>query len=118
MVKGKGAAEVAIGEIHQQFNDTKFAAIYTGGHAKLKKASPEKQFVELMEAVHRKLGKVTDTKNTGWRINTFNLTTTVLMQQQTTFERGKGVESFTFEMDGEKAVLVGYFINSNDLILK
>ncbi|MBN1256037.1 MAG: hypothetical protein JXA50_12240 [Deltaproteobacteria bacterium] len=71
-----------------------------------------------MNAVQRKLGKVTSTSNAGWRVNTFNFTTTVLMTQKTVFEQGEGTESFTFEMDGEKAVLVGWNIQSLDLITK
>ena len=41
-----------------------------------------------------------------------------LGHQRMTFEQGTGTEVFTFEMDGDKAVLVGYKINSKELILK
>jgi hypothetical protein len=71
-----------------------------------------------MSAVQRKLGKVTQTSNAGFNVRTFNLTTTVVLNQNTTFEQGTGTEVFTFQMNGEKAVLVGYNINSKDLILK
>jgi len=71
-----------------------------------------------MGAVQRKLGKVTSTSNAGWTVNSYNLTTTVLMTQKTVFEKGEGTESITFEMDGEKAVLLGYNIQSMDLITK
>jgi len=40
------------------------------------------------------------------------------LTQNTTFEQGTGTETFTFEMEGDKAVSVGYNINSKDLILK
>ena len=68
--------------------------------------------------MHRKLGKVTQTANAGFNVNTFNLTTRVVLNQNTTFEQGNATEVFTFEMNGEKAVLVGYNINSTELILK
>lgn len=109
---------MAVGEFHKQFNDGKFSEIHAAGHAKFKAAAPEKKFVELSEAVSRKLGKVTGTKTVKWNVRTFNLVTTVVMQQQTTFEHGKGLETFNFQMDGAKAVLLGYNINSNELILK
>jgi len=68
--------------------------------------------------VQRKLGKVTQTTTVGFNVRTFNFTTTVDLTQNTTFEQGTGVETFEFEMAGGKAVLVGYHINSKDLILK
>jgi hypothetical protein len=115
---GKEAAEKSVADIHKLYNDDKLAEIYSAGHSKLKNATTEKQFVEFVGAVQRKLGKVTQTSNAGFNVRTFNLTTTVVLSQSTTFEQGTGTETFTFQMDGDKAVLVGYNINSKDLILK
>jgi hypothetical protein len=38
-----------------------------------------------MAAVQRKLGKVTQTSEAGFKVRTFNLTTTVVLNQKTTF---------------------------------
>ena len=118
MFKGKKAAEQSVADFHAMYNDGKIAEIYAAGHSKLKAASKEKEFVEFVGAVQRKLGKVTQTSGAGFNVRTFNLTTTVVLTQSTTFEQGTGTETFTFEMNGEKAVLLGYNINSKDLILK
>ncbi len=118
MFKGKEAAEQGVADFHKLYNDGKLAEIYSAGHPKLKSATTEKQFLEFMGAVQRKLGKVTQTVNAGFNVRTFNLTTTVVLNQSTTFEQGTGTETFTFQMNGDKAVLVGYNINSKDLILK
>ena len=96
--KGKPAAEKAI---------TQFRT-----------ASTKQKYEELMAAVQRKLGKVTSTSNSGWRVQSFNLQTTVLMSQNTTFEHGQGTESFTFALNGTNAALVAYNIQSMDLITK
>jgi len=117
-LKGKKAAEQGVADFHNLYNDGKFADIYSAGHSKFKSATTEKQFVELVGAVHRKLGKVTQTASAGFNVRTYNLTTTVVLTQTTTFEQGTGKERFTFQMDGDKAVLVGWNINSKDLILK
>ena len=116
--KGKSAAELGVAEFHKLYNDGKLSELYAAAHPKFKEATTEKQFLEFMGAVLRKLGKVTQTTNVSFNVRTVNLTTTVVLSQNTTFEQGAGSETFTFQMDGEKAVLVGYDINSKDLILK
>ena len=118
LTKGKGASEASIDHFHQQYSDGKLDDIWKEAHAKFRSASKKEKYDEFMSAVLRKLGKVTSTSNAGWKVNTYNLTTTVLMTQKTVFEKGEGMESFTFEMDGDKAVLVGYNIQSMDLITK
>ncbi|WP_165232688.1 hypothetical protein [Aquisphaera insulae] len=115
---GKEAAERGVAEFHTLYNQGKLAEIYSASHSKMKGAAAEKQFLDLLGAVERKLGKVVQSVNAGFNVRSFNLTTTVVLNQTTTFEKGSGTEVFTFEMDGEKAVLVGYNINSNDLIVK
>jgi hypothetical protein len=88
MLNGKKAAEQSVANFHKLFNEGKLAEIYSAGHSKFKSATTEKQFVELMSAVQRKLGKVTQTSNAGFNVRTFNLTTTVVLNQNTTFEQG------------------------------
>ena len=116
--KGKKAAEQGIAEFHKLYNDGKLSEIYSAAHSKFKSATTEKQFLEFVGVVQRKLGKVTQTANAGFNVRTFNLTTTVVLTQATTFEQGTGTETFTFLMESDKAILAGWNINSNDLIMK
>jgi hypothetical protein len=118
MFKGKKAAEQGVADFHKLYNDGKLSDIYSVSHSKFKGATTEKEFLEFVGTVQRKLGKVTQTANAGVNVRSFNLTTTVVLTQTTTFEQGRGTEVFTFQMEGDKAVLVGYNINSKDLILK
>ena len=118
MFKGKKAAEQGVAAYHRLYNEGKLKEIYDTSHSKMKAATPEKDFMDFIDAVQRKLGKVTQTKNAGFNVGTFNFVTTVVLTQNTTFEHGSAAETFTFEMNGDNAVLVGYNINSKDLILK
>ena len=117
-LKDKAAADKAVVDFHQQFNEDKAADIYTTSHSSFKSASTQQEFTDLMAAVRRKLGKVVQSTNVGFNVRSFNLVTTVYINQQTTFEQGKGTETFTFQMNNGQAVLQGYHISSKELIMK
>ena len=116
--QGKPAAEQAIAHFHDLYNEGKLNDIWEKADSQFRNASTKQKYDDFMGAVHRKLGKVTSTSNTGWKVQSFNLKTTVLMSQNTTFENGQGTESFTFMVNGTNAILVGYNIQSTDLITK
>src|SRR5947208_1465436 len=83
MFKGKKAAEQSVADFHKLYNDGKLTEIYSAGHSKFKSATTEKQFLEFLGAVQRKLGKVTQTTEAGFNIRSFNLTTTIVLSQNT-----------------------------------
>ena len=118
MTKGKDLAESAIVDFHQKFNEGKFKELYAAGHPDLKAAATEEDFVKLLEAVSRKLGKQVKSTAGGWRINSFNLKTSVSLSQTTEFEQGKGIESFSYIVSGDSCQLQGYHIDSKDMLLK
>ncbi|MGV3659258.1 MAG: hypothetical protein ACO1TE_03715 [Prosthecobacter sp.] len=118
MRRGKGMADAAILEFHKQFNGQKFKEIYAAAHPDFKAASTEADFMELLEAVQRKLGKhVKDTEG-AWRVNSFNGRTTVSLSRDAEFEQGKGTESFNYVISGESCTLLGYNIHSKDMMMK
>ena len=90
----------------------------SAAHADFKVASTEKGFVALLDAVHRKLGTVKTTEQAGWNVNSFNLQTNVVLNYKNKSAEGNAVESFNYRIDGDKAVLLGYNINSQTLITK
>jgi hypothetical protein len=118
MAKGKGLADSAIVDFHKQFNEQKFKELYTSAHSDLRAAATEADFLTLLESVHRKLGKQVRSAESGWRVNTFNMKTTAVVTQDTEFEQGKGVETFTFVVSGASCTLQGYHINSRDMMTK
>jgi len=70
----------------------------------------------LLHLVHKKLGKITATKQINWRVNynTSGNFTDVVMH--TTFENGVADEDFGFKSDGGTLKLYGYHVNSDDLM--
>jgi len=118
MTKGKAAAKSQIPVFHEQFNAGNLQAIVDAAHPEMLKASSASEITNFIGVVRRKLGKVTDSQEQTWKMNTFNGVTTVVLVQNTTFEQGKGTETFTFRIQKEKASLLGYNINSQDLIMK
>jgi Protein of unknown function (DUF4019) len=118
MIKGKPAAERAIAHFHNLYNEGKVDEIWTDADPGFRSASTKEKYEALMAAVQRKLGKVVSSSNSIWNVRSFNMKTTVLMNQDTKFENGQGIESFTFAVNGTNAVLVGYNIQSADLITK
>ena len=118
MMESKGVAETQVTTFHEQFNDSDFEAIISSTHSLFLKETPEEEFTELLTAVRKKLGKVTKTSSEQFNIDINNGVTTVVLVKNTTFEEGTGTETFTFRVANKKASIVGYFINSKDLILK
>ncbi len=118
MTKAKALAATSIVSFHQQFNEGKFKDLYTTSHADLKTAATEADFLKLLEAVHRKLGKQVRSTEGGWMVNSHNMKTTITMTQKTEFEHGKGTEKFSFVVAKGVCTLQGYFIDSQDMMIK
>jgi hypothetical protein len=66
--------------------------------------------------VHRKLRSVVKSTTVNWSVRNFNLETSVVLVQNTQFERGSGTETFTYVTSGEEVKLAGCHIESTDLI--
>lgn len=118
MMKGKGKAEKAIPEFHGLLDQEKYSEIYAAADTEFTAATTPEKLGEFLGAVHRKLGKVKSTTNKNWNVNNRNGKTYVVMLQDTVFENGTGMETFTYIMRDGKPVLQGYNINSSDLITR
>jgi hypothetical protein len=81
----------------------------------MKAATPKASFVRFLDAVHRKLGAVKEAKSQGWGVNYNTSGGTVTLTYQTQFANGSGTEQFVYRT-GSAPALLGYHINSTDLI--
>ena len=109
-------AEAGIARFRELMAAQQFGQIYSEAADELKKATTEAELTRLLSAIDRKLGTVKGTEKNGWSVNYKASGTSVTLKLKTQFERGTGAESFVYRITGGKALLVGYHINSTELI--
>jgi hypothetical protein len=115
----KQLAEQAVNQFHQQLDSEQYHVIYLGSDEKLRQASSETEFVALLEAVHRKLGKVQQANVQSFQVGWFaGQGQVVTLVYNTRFADSPANEKFVWHITGEHPLLVGYFINSNAFITK
>ena len=117
-IKGKTIAEPQVAAFHEKLNAGRFDEIYSTADEAFHKAAAKEKALELFSAIGKKLGKAKSSSTKTWKVNTFNLVTTVVLVVETEFEHGKGTETFTFRVSDGKASLIGYNINSLDMMTR
>lgn len=110
-------AEQAVTGFHQMLDAAEFETIYDASADDLKKATTREKFIAFLAAVHRKLGGTRSAKQQGWNVNYHTSGTFVTLTYATSYERGEAVEQFVYRVRAEHALLAGYHINSEALIL-
>ena len=114
----KSFAEHATVDFHEMLDAGQFDAIYAGAGQELKDVAKQQDFVALLQAVHKKLGNLRSTVPQGWNVNYQTSGTFVTLGYATHYAEGDASEQFVYRIKDGKALLVGYNINSNALILK
>ena len=118
IIKGKSVAEPRVAVFHDRFNEGQYEEIYAEAADDFKKAASKETVLALFAAIDSKLGKVESSSITNWNVKNFNFVTTVVLVSDTQFELGAGTETFTFRVNGDKATLLGYNINSMDMMTR
>jgi hypothetical protein len=118
LTKGKEFGERAVAKFHDQFNSEQYHEIYVQSDEGFRKAASEADALALFEAVHRKLGMVKNSTQTGWHVNATPMGTMVNLVYDVEFSEGKGSEQFVFRVNGDEALLYNYNVNSPLLITK
>lgn len=116
--KGREMAEREVEKFHSHLNAGEFHQIYDESDEGFRKATSEDDAIALFDAVRRKLGQVQQAKLTGWHVNATTAGTAVTLGYDVQFSEGKAVENFVFRINGDKASLFNYNINSPLLITK
>jgi hypothetical protein len=109
-------SEAAVAAFHQQYDASGFDAIYAGSAPELKAATSSEKFVKLLSVMHTRLGTVQSSSKASWRVFAGTSGNFIDLTYKTTYQHGEGVESFRFRTDRGNPQLVGYNINSTELI--
>jgi len=107
-------ATAAVERFHQRLDSEQYAAIYLDTDDTFRKATSEKEFTQLLSAIHRKLGATQSKQSAGWNVTA----TSTAVVYRTKFAEGEATEQFRWRLNNGKAWLLSYNINSNALIVK
>jgi len=111
-------AEAAVPKFHEMLDAAQFDDIYAQSSDAMKTATSQADLVALLGAVHRKLGNTRSSDRTSWGINYQTSGTWVTLVYKTVYDSGDAQEQFVFLVKDKSALLAGYHVNSNALILK
>jgi hypothetical protein len=109
--------EAGITDFHQKLNAQDFDGIYGVTSSEFKGASSRAEFVPLLAAIHRKLGAFQSGSLVGWNDSMMTSGHMLTINYAAKYERGSANEGFVFHIEGGKAVLAGYHVTSNALIV-
>lgn len=112
----KAAAESGVAQFHRMLANGEYDAIYSGAANEFRQSGSRESAVRFLRTVHERLGAMRRIDQQGWRVNFVSGGNIVNMRYATEFARGRGTEDFVFRVNGGSAQLVGYHINSTDLM--
>ncbi len=116
--KDLAAADTAVARFHQQLDSQDYVTLYGQADQKFRDATKQDDFVALMTAVHKKLGRVGNVARKGFFVNYNTSGSQIRVNYATKFGEGDAEEQFVWTKNGDNLALLGYHINSNALIVK
>ena len=113
----KAVAEGGVAEFRRMMDARRYGEIYSGAAADFRQVSSRETALRFLEMVGTRLGPVRQSTQQGWNVNMGTAGKMVTLNYATEFARGRGTESFVFRIEGERAKLAGYHVNSMDLMM-
>jgi hypothetical protein len=116
--KDLSGANDAVTRFHAELDAQEFGTIYSQADQRFRDSTSQPEFLAFMNAIHTKLGKVTVASRQGFFENFNTSGTQVRLTYSTKFAAGNGQEEFVWVKNGDGFALLGYHINSMELITK
>jgi hypothetical protein len=118
MKEDMAAGDKGIAAFHQALDAGQFQQVWAQSAPDMKAATAQDRLTALLDAVHRKLGRFRSGSQTGFNDNVSGAGHMLTVAYQAQYEKGAASEQFVFRIDGGRALLAGYHINSDALILQ
>jgi Protein of unknown function (DUF4019) len=100
---------------HKALDAGQGEALYENSSDHLKRAAKKTEFIAYLNIVHEKLGNVKNSKQISSNINYGTDGSYVTLGYETEFHKGTGTERFIYRVNGKKARLYSYRIDSSAL---
>jgi hypothetical protein len=111
-------ADTAVERFHAALDQGQWQAIWNTTAPQFRQQTRQADFERILQAVHRKLGKVKQSKQVGWNANAGTSQSSVTVTMATDFERGSGTEQFIYVKAADQSLeLAGYDIQSKEMML-
>jgi hypothetical protein len=108
----QGPAAGSIRRFHERLDAADFAAIWADADESFRQSVPRADYERFMTNAHARLGNVVATANVRSTPVGAGPGATLLLAQNTTFQNGAGLETFTFLVTPDGARLIGYNLQS------
>ncbi len=115
-VERAGDARAEVDFFHERLNAGDDDAIWAVTGEEFRSTTSKEDFARLLGTVRKSLGKVEETSQVGMNMYTNMQGSFTTLRMETHFERGRGAELFMFKSAGDELKLVGYNINSPDMM--
>ncbi len=110
-------AERQIKTFHSRYNDGAVDTLYDIAGDELRKTTTREEMADFVTVVSTRLGKVEMSEQVNWNVAFNNGVSSTVITMETDFEKGEGLETFTFQGTGDDLELVGWLVNSPRLSL-
>lgn len=106
-------ARAGVDKVHGQLNGGRCAEIRDQASSDFKELTSAESWKTTCDQLAAGLGKFVSLAQTGWNDEVGTNGHIIRLNYDSEFEKGKAQEQFLFRIDGGKAVLVGYHVNSD-----
>ena len=117
-LKGTEYAEATVAKFREQMKAKQFEQIYDATGAEFKDATSRENGIALFAAVDRKLGGFKRAQRINWSVNTNNMVTMAVLVYDSEYADGTATETFTVKVDDGQGEIVGYNIQSLQMLIK
>lgn len=111
-------SDASVAAFHQKLDQAQFHEMYANAAPEFQRASSEKDITDLFNALHTKLGNVVSANRTSIYMSATTHGNFVRTTYETKFAHGTGTETFTWLLANDQMSLVGYHIESRDLVVR